>query len=244
MDNDMRAVLDLTAIFQTRAEKILRYEKNPFVEGDSIAEHLARVARLLTYITSGLKDEFPDQPSLVGDVFVCLMVHDDEEIIDGFDIPTAIKNHDVKNDEEISAFANAVSGLSEDRRNFLISTFSSFRNKSSLAAKIAKAIDNITGNQLVIEQRIGMVNPDSARFCIEYAQRVLGASKVVDTLITAQIQQVVGGREKLKSDEQEIQRISRISSLPDTSKVRELLDIDVMTHVLDKSKVYTPLSDL
>jgi len=244
MNHEMREVLDLTAHFQTEAEKILRYELNPFVEGDSIAEHLARAARLLTYLTPGLKEEFPDQPTLVGDIFVCLMVHDDDEIIEGFDIPTAIKNHDVKNDEEISAFAQSISGLSEDRQKFLIETFSSFRNKSSLAAKIAKALDNITGNQLVIEQKIGLINPDSARFCIEYAQKVTGVSKVIDELVTAQIEQVVEGREKLKADQHEIWRISKVSNLPGTSKVKELLDIDVMNHVLDKSKVYTTLVDL
>ena len=111
MSQDMKSVLDLTAYFQTEAEKILRYEKNPFVEGDSIAEHLARGGRLLTYITPALQEEFPEEPSLIGDIFVRLMVHDDDEIIEGFDIPTAIKNHDVKNDEEISAFSKAVSGL-------------------------------------------------------------------------------------------------------------------------------------
>jgi 5'-deoxynucleotidase YfbR-like HD superfamily hydrolase len=244
MNHDMREVLDLTAHFQTEAEKILRYEQNPFVEGDSIAEHLARAARLLTYLTPGLKEEFPEEPSLVGDIFVCLMVHDDDEIIEGFDIPTAIKNHDVKNDEEISAFAEAVSTLSNERQNFLVSTFSSFRNKSSLAAKIAKALDNITGNQLVIEQKIGLINPDSARFCIEYAQKVTGVSKVIDELVVAQIQQVVEGREQLKVNEQEILKISGVSNLPDASKIKELLGVDVMDHVLDKSKVYTSLSEL
>jgi 5'-deoxynucleotidase YfbR-like HD superfamily hydrolase len=244
MNHDMREVLDLTAHFQTEAEKILRYEQNPFVEGDSIAEHLARAARLLTYLTPGLKEEFPEEPSLVGDIFVCLMVHDDDEIIEGFDIPTAIKNHDVKNDEEISAFAEAVSTLSNERQNFLVSTFSSFRNKSSLAAKIAKALDNITGNQLVIEQKIGLINPDSARFCIEYAQKVTGVSKVIDELVAAQIQQVVEGREQLKVNEQEILKISGVSNLPDASKIKELLGVDVMDHVLDKSKVYTSLSEL
>lgn len=244
MNHDMRAVLDLTAHFQKEAEKILRYDKNPFVKGDSIAEHLARAARLLTYIAPGLKEEFPDQPSLIGDIFVCLMVHDDDEIIVGFDIPTAIKNHDVNNDEEISAFVQAVSGLSDDRQKFLIDTFSSFRNKSSLAAKIAKAIDNITGNQLVIEQGIGLVNPDSARFCIEYAQKVTGVSKVIDALVSAQIEQVVEGREKLKSDQLEIERIGKIFNLPDTSKVEELLNIDVMSHVLNKNKVYTTIAEL
>ena len=242
--NDMRAVLDLTAHFQTEAEKILRYKDNPFVEGDSVAEHLARAPRLLTYLTPGLQEEFPGELSLIGDTFVCLTIHDDDEIIEGFDIPTAIKNHDVKNDEEISAFAEVLSGLSEDRLNFLVSAFSSFRNKSSLAAKIAKAIDNITGNQLVIEQKIGLVNPDSARFCIEYAQKVIGVSKVIDALVAVQIEQVMEGRAELRADEEEMLRISNLFNLPDTSKVKELLDIDVMTHVLNKDKVYTSLTDL
>jgi hypothetical protein len=52
-------VLDLTAHFQTEAQKVKRYGKNPFVEGDNVAEHSARGLRLLVYIAPDLKNEFP-----------------------------------------------------------------------------------------------------------------------------------------------------------------------------------------
>lgn len=221
MNHDMRKVLDLVANFQVKAQTIKRYDKNPFVVGDNIAEHLARAARLLVYITPNLQQEFPGEPGLVEEVFSCLLVHDDDEIIVGFDIPTGIKNHNANDGEEIKQFSEAVSGLPEPVKEFLISRFSSFRNKDGLAAKIAKALDNITGNQLVIEQG-GLVNPDSARFCIEYAEKVKGVSKTIDALVEAQVQQVIGWRKKAK----------------------ELLEIDVATHTLDKSKMYTPIDQL
>lgn len=221
MHHDMRKVLDLTASFQVKAQTIRRYDKNPFVVGDNIAEHVARVARLLAYITPDLKKEFPDQPELVGEIFSCLLVHDDDEVIVGFDIPTGIKNHNTNDGEEISQFSEAVSSLPEHVQKFLISRFSSFRNRDSVAAKIAKALDNIAGNQLVIEQG-GLVNPDSARFCIEYAEKVKGTSKTIDALVDAQVQQVIDWRKKAK----------------------ELLEVDVAAHTLDKSKMYTPIEKL
>ncbi len=221
MNHGMRQVLDLVANFQVKAQMINRYDKNPFVVGDNIAEHLARAARLLVYITPDLQQEFPGKPGLVEEVFSCLLVHDDDEIIAGFDIPTVIKNHNVNDDEEIKQFSAAVSGLPEHVKGFLIGRFSSFRNRDTLAAKIAKALDNITGNQLVIEQS-GLVNPDSARFCIEYAEKVKGISKTTDALIEAQVQQIIDWRKKAK----------------------ELLEIDITTHKLDPSKAYTPLNQL
>lgn len=240
----MREVLDLVEFFQTRGQKVIRYKKNPFVDGDNVIEHLARVARLLVYISSDLQREFSDQTTLIQEIFTCLIVHDDEEIIDGFDVSTVTKVHDVDNDAEIKKFSSNISTLSARTQEVLVEAFSSFRHKSSLPAKIAKAIDNITGNQLVIEQRIGLINPDSARFCIEYAQKVTGTSKVIDALIQAQIEQVLEGRAKLKADKEELMRISNASGLPDTSKIEELLDVDVMTHTLDKDKAYTPLVEL
>lgn len=221
MNYDMRKVLDLVANFQIKAQTIRRYDKNPFVVGDNIAEHLARAARLLVYITPDLKAEFSDQVELVEEVFSSLMVHDDDEIVVGFDIPTGIKNHNANDGEEIKQFSEAVSSLPEPVKEFLINRFSSFRKKDSLAAKIAKALDNITGNQLVIEQG-GLVNPDSARFCIEYAEKVKGVSKTIDAIIEAQVQQIIDWRNKAK----------------------ELLEIDVATHRLDKSKMYTPIHQL
>ncbi len=244
MNHDMGKVLDLVAHFQIEAQKIMRYEKNPFVDGDSIAEHLARAARLLVYITPDLKREFPDQPGLVEGIFSCLLVHDDDEIIAGFDIPTAVKVHNENDGEEVEQFTRAVSGLPAHIREFLIERFSSFRKRDTLAAKIAKALDNITGNQLVIEQRVGLINPDSARFCIEYAEKVGGISETIDALVRAQIEQVINGRSELLSNKVRLEEIRDSLGLTDTQKLKELLAIDVMAHTLDKSKVYAPIDHL
>lgn len=244
MNHDMRKVLDLVAHFQIEAQKIMRYEKNPFVDGDSIAEHLARAARLLVYITPDLKQEFPDQPGLVEEIFSRLMVHDDDEINAGFDISTAVKVHNENDGEEIEQFTKAVSGLPAHIREFLIECFSSFRKRDTLAAKIAKALDNITGNQLVIEQGIGLINPDSARFCIEYAEKVRGISKTIDALVDAQIQQIIELRVEFLNNKTWLEGIKDSLGLSDIEKLEELLTIDMTTHVLDKSKVYVPIEKL
>lgn len=244
MENNMHTVLDLVFRFQTEAQKVKRYEKNPFVVGDNVAEHLARAQRLLVYITPDLKKEFPDQKALIEETFVCITLHDDDEILVGFDIPTAIKVHDENNNVEIESFTDAVSVLPFETKDFLISAFSSFRNKSSLPAKIAKALDNITGNQLVVEQKIGLINPDLARFCIEYTQKVTGISKTIDLLVSAQIEQIVEFRNFLKNNELEIEQMIKILGQNNSEKIRKLIKIDVMSHELDKSKVYTEIEEL
>ena len=70
-------ILEFVSNFQTKAQTIKRYEGNPYVEGDNIAEHLSRVARLLICIAPDLKKEFPNNPSLIEEILVCLLVHDE-----------------------------------------------------------------------------------------------------------------------------------------------------------------------
>lgn len=240
----MRQILDMVFHFQTGAQKVLRYGINPFVIGDNVAEHLARAVRLLVYITPDLKDEFPDNQTLIEDIFVCLTLHDDDEIIVGYDIPTAIKVHDEDNDAEIKAFTEKVSSLPDKTKKFVVEAFSSFRNKSSLAAQITKAIDNIVGNQLVIEQEVGLINPNSARFCIEYALKVSGLSKIIDSLIIAQIGQIIEFRNNLNKNDQEVERMRKLLNLKDSIKIKELLKIDITDHKLDKTKVYHKIEEL
>lgn len=239
-----KKLLDLVADFQTKAQKIIRYNNNPYVSGDNIAEHLSRISRLLVYISQDLKDEFPDNAGIIEDIFYCVIIHDDDEIISGFDIPTAIKDHNSKDDQEVEYFSKSVSSLDENSANFLISKFISFRKKDTLPAKIAKALDNISGNQLVVEQKIGLINPDTARFCIEYVLKVKGISKVIDSLVDAQINQIIEFREMLKLNSEEIENINISLNLNNSKKIKDLLDIDVTNHVLDKSKVYTPIIKL
>ena len=137
-------ILEFVSNFQTKAQTIKRYEGNPYVEGDNIAEHLSRVARLLICIAPDLKKEFPNNPSLIEEILVCLLVHDDDEVIDGFDIPAPIKNHNTKDEDEITKFKESVANLSENSQDFLVSVFNSFRRKDTLFAKIAKVLDNIS----------------------------------------------------------------------------------------------------
>jgi len=230
---DSQKILEYVSEFQTKAQNIKRYEGNPYVKGDNIAEHLSRLARLLISITPQLKTEFPDKPSLIEETLVTLLIHDDDEVIDGFDIPTALKVHNAKDEEEVSKFEQAIASLGDDGKSYLIPLFTSFRKKNSLASKIAKALDNITGNQLVIEQEVGLINPDQARFAIEYIEKVKGISKTIDSLIEAQIKQITDYRKNT---------LINLKGLPNNAE--RLLKIDILKHTLDKAKINTPLEQL
>jgi 5'-deoxynucleotidase YfbR-like HD superfamily hydrolase len=232
------AILNYVSSFQNKAESIKRFVGNPYVEGDNIAEHLSRLARLLICVAPDLKEEFPNDTNLIENIMVTLLVHDDDEVIDGFDIPTAMKDHNIKDGEEISKFDYSVSTLSDKTKKYFSDAFKSFRQKETLAAKIAKALDNLAGNQLVIEQKIGLINPDQARFAIEYAEKVRGVSKTTDMLVDAQISQIVEYRENMKSD----LNLANVS-IP-KEKLVELLGVDVWNHVLDRAKINLGLTDL
>jgi 5'-deoxynucleotidase YfbR-like HD superfamily hydrolase len=234
--NYSKQTLEFTSSFQNKAQNIKRYEGNPYVEGDTIAEHLSRLARMLICITSDLRKEFPEQSNLIEDIFTCLMVHDDDEVIDGFDIPTALKNHNIKDEEEILKFQHSINELSKDTQEHLLFAFTSFRKKNTLAAQIAKALDNIVGNQLVIEQEVGLINPDQAKFAIEYVEKVRGISKTTDSLIDAQVTQIIEGRERLK-------KTSKQEGVSE-EKIKELLEVDILSHILNKEKINTPLNQL
>ncbi len=234
--SEAKTILEFVSNFQDKAQSIVRYEGNPYVEGDSIAEHLSRLGKLLICIAPHLKKEFPENTLIVEEIFTCLFVHDDDEVIDGFDIPTAMKVHNVKDEEEIVKFKHSVHSLDDKTKESLTSAFTSFRKKDSLASKIAKALDNISGNQLVIEQKIGLINPDQAKFAVEYVEKVRGISKTIDILIDAQIDQIIEERINFLQD------VEGLKKLPQKSEM--FLKIDLTNHVLDKAKINIPLSDL
>lgn len=231
-----RQILDLISSFQIKAQNIRRYEGNPYVSGDNIAEHLLRLARLCISIGQDLKKEFPNDPQIIENLLVTLLVHDDDEVIDGFDIPTSMKTHNAKDQEEIERFNQSISSLNDETKKYLGNAFGSFRRKDTFVAKIAKVLDNIAGNQLVIEQKVGLINPDQARFAIEYVEKVRGVSKTTDGLINAQIQQIIEYREYAVGNPGELK------GLPEKSK--ELLKIDITKHILDKSKINVNLEKL
>ena len=243
--------MDFVSNFQIKAQSIKRYEGNPYVEGDNIAEHLSRVSRLLICLAPQLKAEFSNYPTLIEDIAVCLLVHDDDEVIDGGDIPTAFKAHNVKDEEEIAKFRVSVDSLPDSVREFLTVAFISFRKKDVLSAKIAKALDNISGNQLVIEQEIGLINPDQAKFSIEYVSKVKGISKTLDVVAEAQIRQIVEFRKYLKLHPGDVGDLLDSMGIEDSSekkellmKVKGLLEIDVVSHPLDRNKINVSLQGL
>jgi len=245
--SEATTILEIVSQFQNKAEHIKRYDGNPYVDGDSVAGHLSRLIRLFSYISSYIQKEFPLEDGLVEQIFVILLIHDDDEILEGFDIPTANKIHNSNDEAEIHTFEKAIALLPEESKTNISEAFRTFRKKDSLAAKIAKALDNIAGNQLVVEQRLGLINPDQAKFAIEYVEKVKGVSKIIDMLIDAQITQIIEIRQQLLSNSHEVSDL--LDSVAKTQKAKSdifekairLLKIDILSHTLDKTNINLPL---
>jgi 5'-deoxynucleotidase YfbR-like HD superfamily hydrolase len=244
--------LDFVGEFATRAGKIRRFEAHPYVDGDSLSEHHHRLQRLLVCIAPYLKEEFPKEKDLIEDISLILSLHDDDEIMVGYDITTQLKNHDASFDGEVRDFKKAVSRLSKKSLDFMTERFRSFRTRDSRVAKIAKALDNLAGNQVLIEQKFALINPNPSKFTIEYAEKVKGASKTTDALIDAQVSQIVEYRKYLKAHPKEVERLID-ARLPISdpkerkrviAKARKLLEINVLTHVLNLSQTLVPLDKL
>jgi hypothetical protein len=251
----MKNVLQTTSVFQNGAQDVLRYENNIYVDGDNVAEHIARGCRLIAYISPLLLEEFPKEKNLIQDIFSTFVVHDDDEIIDGKDIVTYNKAHNVKDNKEIEMFFQSTNNLDKSIKMYIQDMFKSFRHKDSLAAKISKQIDNIVGNQLVIEQKIGLISHRIAKFAIDYVTKVreLSGSSTMMKLIDAQIQQVHEERKIIISNEEllddlltnYIKKNSQNLSLAELKKqATKLLHVELAKITLDGVDVGAKLEDI
>ncbi len=108
-----------------------------------------------------------------------------------------------------------------------------------------KTID-IAGNQLVLEQKLGIIAPDSAKFTIEYAQKTKGVSKTTDLIIDAQIKKVIDYRLFVKNNETEIdllvekslqQEGCQLSKSDLKALIKRLLDIEILSYQLEQDKI-------
>lgn len=250
---DATNVIQTVTKFQLNAEKVLRYIGNVYVDGDNIAEHTARAARLAIYVMPFLKKEFARHKDvnleyLAEDVYVTILTHDDEEVAEGFDIRSNIKNHNSRMEEEIKSVKSWMNTLPLDSQEYVIDHFASFRKRDTIVSKIAKVFDNITGSQLVFEQKLGIVAPDQAKFAIFYTEGkdVKGISKITDLLIDAQIKQIVDYREFAKNNDSEINFLVNQALMQEGCElsqenlkilIKKLLDIDILTHQLDRNKI-------
>src|SRR3989344_4160953 len=134
-DMQPREILDFVGEFATKAGKIRRFEAHPYVDGDSLSEHHHRLQRLLVCIAPYLKEEFPEEKDLIENISMILTLHDDDEIMVGFDVTTQFKNPDESWDTEVEDFKKAVTKLGEASRGFMIPAFAAFRMRESRAAK-------------------------------------------------------------------------------------------------------------
>ena len=232
--------LDYIMPTAAKGELIIRYEGSKHVRGDSVTTHIGTLNMLAALIYPLLLDEFNSSPEKLENIkrklFVMLSFHDNDEIIAGADIPTIDKVHNADDLDEKDLFRSSLLGLDSRQINFLCDCFSEFRVKSfsdrTLVSKIAKSLDNIAGNMRVIEQKIGVINPDYAAFCIDYVYKCLGTCETVDNLINAQIQQILRLRDSLNNEETLSKiagelNISTISIGDLVARLQKLLLVDI-----------------
>ncbi len=250
-DLKAREILDFSNDFTVRASKIRRFEAHPYVDGDTLAEHLHHLHRMLVCITPFLKEEFPKEKDLIEQISAILSLHDDDEIMVGYDIITQLKDYYNKEEKEIKDYKKATLKLGKKSQKYMTSIFEAFRSKDTRAAKIAKALDNIVGNSVLVNQKFALLNPDPTKFSIEYAEKVLGASKITDALVYAQIDQMVFLRKDLRKNKKEVKRLivdychphpKEIQKL--MAKAEKLLKIDILKHKWNKEKTLIPFENL
>ncbi|MCA9389962.1 HD domain-containing protein [candidate division WWE3 bacterium] len=244
--------LQIVSRFQNNALSTLRYEENPHVlDKESVAAHLSRMFRLAGYITPQLKEEFAnhkESATLIEDLFFNILFHDDDEIVSGKDISTFNKTHNAHDDEEIAAIMEALASLETDQIALEKKYVMAFREKKTLASQIAKVLDNLTGNQVAIEQLIGMIHPDYVLLCIDYIEKQKGISQTTDVLIEEQIQRIKVVRKGLQDDAKHVSEIAYDLKTRGIGKhdiiwnnMQKLLKVDIQTYIPDKSKVYFPV---
>lgn len=248
-----KSILDFTGRFSVRAGKIKRFEAHSCVDGDTLAEHHHRLQRLLACIAPHLKHEFPKEKDLVGKISIILTLHDDDEIMVGYDVTTQLKNHNGSEyEKEIRDYKKATTKLGKKTQGFLVPIFAAFRHRNTRATKIAKALDNLAGNSVLIEQKFALINPNSTKFTIEYAEKVLGASKTTDALVDTQIKQMVEYRKYLLKYPKEVEKLLnhnlKIHDLKEKRRVlikaKELLKIDVLKHKWEPERTLIPLDQM
>lgn len=250
--------LDITSEFQLGAEAVVRFEGSPHVVGDTVADHLARCFRLAAYLMPYLLEECAqgdEREGFEAGLYTALLFHDDDEIVIGYDIPTPLKTHNIKDDQEVEDLRQRLADLNEAQRAYVLKPFQQFRARDTVLAKVAKVIDRVTANQVVVEQVIGVLAPDNARFAIEYinGDMVRGASETTDILLDAQTQQIYDVREKYSQDKQlRVDLAEKIVQNPQCSKSTDeleqimvrLLDVDLNSYTWSKDRINTPLWEL
>jgi 5'-deoxynucleotidase YfbR-like HD superfamily hydrolase len=246
---DAKNIIEVTTDMHLGAEKVERYVGNPHVEGDNLAEHTSRMARMAVYIMPFILEEFKNHSeigTLAQDIYATIITHDDDEVAQGYDIITVTKNHNSRNQEEIDFVKEKIKNLPPQSFELEMRLFSDFRKKDTLASRITKALDNITGNQLVYEQKMELVSPDGAKFLIWYAENVRGISRTTDMLVDSQIQRTLAYRNFAKNSDSEIDLLTEIalqqegcnigrSEMKDL--VKRLLAVDLDSYELDKNRV-------
>ena len=227
----------------------------PHISGDTVAEHLARCLRLAAYLMPFLQAELGHLPGheLFGELlYTTLLFHDDDEIVAGHDIPSPLKQHNSKDEQEIEDLRRSLGVLTPTQQQYALKPFAEFRARQTVIAGVAKVIDRVTANQLIIEQKLCLVAPDSAKYALEYIRDplVVHKSKTTDVLLEAQTRQIVDERNKIKNDEafivetaRSISNDQRCSKTADqmTETIKRLLVIDLDSYSYHQEDIMKPL---
>lgn len=144
----------------------------------------------------------------------------------------------------------SLKSLTKAQQKYVIKNFGDFKKRKGTVALVAKVIDRITGTQLSIEQGYGVMQPDAAKFSIEYISAFKGGSKTTDTLIQAQIQLIHDLRKEYTTDIRRVEKMAKQlkercakSEKELESIILKLAKIDLEEYNYDRSRVYKPIWD-
>lgn len=252
--NTAQTTLQYVSQMSLGGKQTKRFLGNPHISStakDNVLEHIGRIARLAMTILPLLQDEFHDNAEILNTLSQLLpivIVHDDEEILQKADEPTFTKAHDRNNDQEIALIDRHTASLAPQQHQAIITSFISFRERKTLVGKIAKVLDNLVGNQIAIEEKIGLIQPDYAIACIEYVKKFLGTvCHTTDTLIQAQIDEILTIRAQMQIDGS-IARYAKTwtgegkgTEEDLTRKVTQQLSVDLKQHQFQQSRAYIPV---
>ncbi|MBP7057608.1 hypothetical protein KBB08_03935 [Candidatus Gracilibacteria bacterium] len=241
-----------------RGSLVMRYLLNPHVtRKDSVHEHIARIVRFATILLPVLRHAFRDDDAVLSELNhlqTIVSCHDDEEILAMEDIATFVKAHGAADADEVAKVRANLASVTEAEREYLVEKFALFRQRKTLSgaprmvADIAKVLDNLVGNQLAIEDKVGMIHPDYVIACLRYVQDYEGkVCDVIDQLISAQVREILAVRAAY-NDEGQIealvgQWVGEGKGVQEAlvRKVRQQLAVDVTTHVFDNTRSYVPV---
>ncbi len=241
-------ILRVSSSLQVWAQKSRRFVGNPHVDGDTVAEHVDRMTRIAVMTLPALWKEFPDKKDELCPLVPMIVVHEMGEMSVHGDVAAFIKDYGAIESRELQTVKSYTERLPKDSGEFILQLYNEHEDQHSLVAKLTKAFDRLATTAPVIEQKIGVIQPDYAKLSVEYVQKQLGVSNTTDKLIKAQINRILRLRKKWRTREELIRLAETFADTWGTPEelfniFKLMLSIDLKNYTANRERAYIPITD-